>query len=112
MPLFRLGTINHAKGYVLNKLFKRHLAGEKHLPLGFLEEGYPPKHRHLIKDAIDSLKHEGLILVQNKRTQRSTGPHACLVASRIPGCRALINAYRRSEDLGAVGRDMKTILPL
>ncbi len=74
MPLFRLGTINHAKGYVLNKLLKRHLVGEKHLPLGFLEEGYPPKHRHLIRDAIDDLKREGVFWFRTREPKAAQVP--------------------------------------
>ena len=112
MPIFRLGVLNHAKGYVLNKLFEQHRIGGKHIPIRLLQKGYPPKWRHLIGDAIEALRHEGLILVQKKRTQRSYSLHACLVASRLGECRALINAYRTYEDLGPVGVDMNTILPV
>jgi len=112
MPFFRLGTINHAKGYVLNKLFEQRRIGGRHVPVGLIETGYPPKWRHLIANAIDSLRHEGLILVQKKRTEGSYGLHASIVPSRLQDCRALINAFRTGEGLGPVGRDMRTILPV
>jgi len=112
MPPFRLGTVSHAKGYVLNKLFERHRIGESHLPMRFLEEGYPVKWRPLIKEAIQSLRSEGLILTLKKRTGRDSSLHACIVTKRLTDCRPLINAYRQSVDLGPVGKDMRTILPV
>ena len=112
MPIFRLGTINHAKGYVLNKLFEQGRIGGRHVPVGLIQGGYPPKWRHLIGSAIDSLRHEGLILIRKKRTEGSYGLHASIVPSRLQDCRALINAFRSGEGLGRVGRDMKTILPI
>ena len=70
--VFKLGTLFHAKGYAINKLFEQHRFGAKHLPTHLLQQGYPPRWRHLISMAVDELKAEGIILIQPKRTGRDT----------------------------------------
>ena len=109
---FKLGSVKHAKGYILNKLFEDRRIGGKHLPVDLLKTGYPPKYRHLIDDAFQELKSEtpSLIQVQNKRTGRDTSAHVCMVPSRVKEARALINGYREAVELHRYGEDMKTLL--
>ena len=64
----KLGTLNHAKGFVVNKLFvnklyQQKLFGGSHVPVPFLSQGYPPKWRHLIREATEALQREGIIRV-------------------------------------------------
>jgi hypothetical protein len=109
----KLGTLFHAKGFILNKLFQDERIGGRHLPVRLLPTGYPPKYRHLIEEAFQELKTENpsLIHVENKRTGRDTSPHVCLVPGRVKKTRGLINAYRKAAKLPRYGRDMKTLLP-
>jgi len=39
----KLGTLNHAKGFVINKLYEQKRFGGGHVPVAFLSQGYPPK---------------------------------------------------------------------
>ena len=110
--VFKLGTLFHAKGYAINKLFEQHRFGAKHLPTHLLQQGYPPRCRHLISMAVDELKAEGIILIQPKRTGRDHSNHATLVWPRLDGARALLNGFRESEGLPRVGKDLKTFLPI
>jgi hypothetical protein len=48
----------HAKGFIINKLFDDGRIGHKHLPVGLLPKGYPPKYRHLVMEAFEVLKAE------------------------------------------------------
>jgi len=110
--MVKLGSLNHAKGFILNKLFEDGRIGGKHLPAHLLARGYPPKYRYLIEPAFEALKTESpsLIHVENKRTGRSTSPHVCMVPSRVRRARPLINAYRKATKLPRYGRDMKSLL--
>lgn len=110
--VFKLGTLAHAKGYVINKLFEQRRAGAKHLPTHLLQQGYPPQWRHLISTAIDKLKTEGVIRIEPKRTGRDHSNHATLVWPRLDGARALLNGFREGEGLPRVGKDLKTFLPI
>ncbi len=107
----KLGTLNHAKGFVINKLLKQKRVGGSHVPVDFLKQGYLPKYRYLISAAIEDLKNEGAIRVERKRTGRGYDDHATLVMARLPKLRGLLNAYRKSERLQRLGRDLKTWLP-
>lgn len=63
----RLGTINHAKGFVINKLYEQRRFGGSHVPVRFLSQGYPPEWRHLVGQAVRELKTEGIIEIEPKR---------------------------------------------
>jgi hypothetical protein len=108
---FKRGTLKHAKGYVINKLWKQDQYGGKHVPVQYLSQGYPPKWRHLIGPAVEELKSEGMVRVE-KRTGRDSGEHATLVRSRLPEARGLLNGFRSAEGLPRLGRDLKTLLPV
>jgi len=86
----KLGTLSHAKGYVVNKLYEQKRFGGSHAPVQFLSKGYPPKWRHLITQAVDELENEGIIQVENKRTGRGSSPHAKLVRNALPRKRGLL----------------------
>lgn len=109
---FKLGSLSHAKGFILNKLFEDRRIGEKHLPVELLGHGYPRQYRHLITAAFEDLKTENpsLIHVENKRTFRGTSPHVSLVPSRLKKIRGLMNGYRAAAHLPRYGQDMKTLL--
>lgn len=111
---FKLGSLNHAKGYIINKLFEDHRIGGKHLPMELLSHGYPPKHRPLIREAYDLLRTENPspLHVEGKKTGRDTSAHVSLVPHMIPKVRALMNGYRKSVGLQPFGEDLKTLLPL
>jgi hypothetical protein len=108
----KLGTFSHAKGFVVNKLYKQELFGGSHVPVQFLSEGYPPKWRHLITRAVEDLENVGIVHVETKRTGRSSGSHARLAKNALAAARGLLNAYRRAEGLPTLGRDLKTLLPI
>ncbi len=108
----KLGTLNHAKGFVINKLYQQKRFGGSHVPVAFLSQGYPPKWRHLVEDAIDSLVKEGIIRIEVKRTGRDSAPHATLTKNALARARGLLNAFRKSESLPTLGRDLKTLLPV
>jgi hypothetical protein len=109
---FKLGSVNHAKGYILNKLYEDQRIGGKHLPVSLLKTGYPLEHRPLIDEAFQQLKKQNppLILVQTKRTGKDTSEHVCMVPSRVKKPRGLINGWREAAKLPRYGRDMKTPL--
>lgn len=113
---FKLGTLVHAKGFIINKLFDDGRIGHKHLPVQLLPSGYPPKYRHLVKEAFELLKSENPspIQVVSRRTGRGTSPHVCLVPPRLwpKGVRGLMNGYRKSVGRQPYGKDLKTLLPL
>jgi len=106
------GTLNHAKGFVINKLYEQKRFGGSHVPVAFLSQGYPPKLRHLISHGIEELKSEGIIRVENKRTGRGSAPHATLAKDALARSRGLLNAYRKSTGLPTLGKDLKTLLPI
>ncbi len=81
----RLGTLNHAKGFVINKLYEQKRFGGSHVPAAFLTQGYPPEWRHLITQAIDALAKQGIVHLSTKRTGRGTAPHAILARDVTPG---------------------------
>jgi len=108
---FKLGSLKHAKGYVIHKLYEQRRFGGSHVPVEFLSQGYPPRWQHLISEAVDELKKEGIIRVQPKRTGRGHTDHATLVSQRLAKARPLLNGYRASEGLPRLGRDLKTLLP-
>jgi hypothetical protein len=62
--VFRLGSVLHAKGFIINKLFDDGRIGGKHLPVELLPQGYPPKYRHLVEEAFDLLKAENPSAIQ------------------------------------------------
>ncbi len=107
----KLGTLNHAKGFVVNKLYQQKRFGGSHVPVAFLSQGYPPKWRHLVGDAIEALENEGIIRIEVKRTGRDSAPHATLAKNALARVRGLLNAFRKSENLPTLGRDLKTLLP-
>ena len=111
---FKLGTLLHAKGFIINKLFDDNRIGGNHLPVQLLQKGYPPKYRHLVKEAFELLKSENPspIQVGPHKTGRGTSPHVCLVKARLSSIRGLMNGYRRSVGRQPYGRDLKTLLPL
>ncbi len=111
---FRLGTLLHAKGFIINKLFDDDRIGHRHLPVQLLPKGYPPKYRHLVKEAFEILKSENPspIQVVQHRTGRGTSPHVCLVPTRLSSVRGLMNGYRKSVGRQPYGRDLRTLLPL
>ncbi len=108
----KLGTLNHAKGFVINKLYEQKRFGGSHVPIAFLSQGYPPKWRQLISEGIEELKTEGIIRIEIKRTGRGSAPHATLAKEALARSRGLLNAYRKSEDLPTLGKDLKTLLPI
>ncbi len=108
----KLGTLSHAKGFVVNKLYEQKRFGGSHVPVTFLSQGYPPKWRHVIADAVQDLKGEGIIRIEVKRTGRGSGPHATLAKDALAKARGLLNAYRKSEGLPTLGRDLKSLLPV
>ena len=79
----KLGTLSHAKGFVVNKLYEQRRFGGSHVPVAFLSQGYPPKWRRLARDAIEDLKKEGTIRVEVKRTGRGSGLHATLAKNAL-----------------------------
>ncbi len=111
---FKLGTLLHAKGYVINKLFVDHRIGESHLPVELLPQGYPPKYRHLIHEAFELLKRQNPspLQVTVKRTGRGTSQHVSLVPAMLPKVRALMNGYRASVGLQPYGKDLQSLLRL
>ena len=108
----KLGTLNHAKGFVINKLYEQKRFGGSHSPVAFLSQGYPPKWRHLISEGIEELKTEGLIRIEIKRTGRDSATHATLAKEALARSRGLLNAYRKSEGLPTLGKDLKSLLPI
>jgi hypothetical protein len=108
----KLGTLSHAKGYVMNKLWKQGQFGGYHIPVQFLSQGYPLKWRHLITEAIGELENQGIVKTAPKRTGRNSAPHAKLAKDAIVRARGLLNAYRRAEGLPTLGQDLKTLLPV
>ena len=107
----KLGTLSHAKGFVVNKLYEQRRFGGSHVPVQFLSEGYPPKWRHLITQGVDELQNEGIVHIEKKRTGRNSGPHARLSMNALAAARGLLNAYRKAEGLPTLGRDLRTLLP-
>jgi hypothetical protein len=108
----KLGSLSHAKGFVINKLYEQKRFGGSHVPVAFLSQGYPPKWRHLIGEGIEELMTEGIIRIQIKRTGRGTGDHATLAKDALAKSRGLLNAYRKSTGLPTLGRDLKTLIPI
>ena len=107
----KLGTVSHAMGFVIDKLREQRRFGGKHVPVLFLSQGYPPKWRHLVAQAVAELENEGVIHIEKKRTGRATGPHAKLMKNALARKRGLVNAFRRAEGLPTLGKDLKTWLP-
>jgi len=66
----KLGTLNHAKGFVINKLYEQKRFGGSHVPVAFLSQGYPPKWRHLISEGIAELKTEGIIRIRDQENRK------------------------------------------
>ena len=114
IPMTRLGTLFHAKGYIVNRLFGDERVGECHLPVRLLRQGYPPKYHDLLSKAFEELRTENpsVLHVRKKRTGRDTSLHVSLVSSRLKNIRGLMNAYRASVRLPRYGQDLKTLLPL
>ena len=110
--VFKLGTLYHAKGFVISKLFEHGRPGDGHLPVVLLPQGYPPQYRHLITKACEELKREGLIQIVKKRTGRSYADHAVLVHTRLRKARALLNGFRAAADLPRLGPDLKSFIPV
>ena len=78
--VFKLGTLFHAKGYAINKLFEQHRFGAKHLPTHLLQQGYPPRWRHLISMAVDEQGRGNNPHSTEKNRKRHFGPrYPCLV---------------------------------
>ena len=106
----RIGTINHAKGFIVNRLWEQHRIGASHLPVELLTHGYPDQHRGLIRKALEKLRAEGVVQVRPQRSGRDSTDHASLVASRLSEVRGLMNAYRKSVKRPRVGRDMESLI--
>ena len=111
---FKLGTINHAKGFIISKLFEQKRMGGSHLPVELLSQGYPPRFRHLIDSAFEKLKSENpsAIQVRMKRTGRGSSMHVSLNPTQLASVRGLMNGYRKAVGLPPYGRDFKTLLPI
>ena len=109
---FKLGSVNHAKGFILNKLFEQHRVGGKHIAMNDLVSGYPKQHRDLLIQAVEDLKKEGLVVVQPKRTGRDSGDHVTLVWNQLPKARALLNGFREEQLLPRLGKDLKSFVPV
>jgi len=109
---FKVGSLNHAKGYVINKLFEQERYGAHHLAIIYLSQGYPSHLRHLIQQAIDELSKQGIILVVKKRTGQGYGDHAVLVHANLGKARGLLNGFRAARKLPRLGKDLKTFLPV
>ena len=105
------GTLSHAKGFVINKLYEQRRFGGSHVPVAFLSQGYPPKWRHLIGEGIEELRSEGIVRIEIKRTGRGSAEHATLAKDALARSRGLLNAYRKSAGLPTLGRDLKTLVP-
>lgn len=110
--IFKLGTVEHAKGYVINKLFEQQRYKDTHLPVIYLSQGYPPHWRHLITRAVQELKQERIIQIVKKRTGRSYGDHAVLVRSQLGKARALLNGYRAASGLPRLRPDLNSFWPV
>jgi len=108
--VFRIGTINHAKGYIVNKLWEQRRIGASHLPVELLPRGYPDQHRGLIPKALEKLRAEGVVRVRPQRSGRDSTNHVSLVASRLSEVRGLMNAYRKSVKRPRVARNMESLL--
>lgn len=108
----KLGTLNHAKGYVINKLYEQKRFGGSHVPAAFLSQGYPPEWRHLITQATEDLAKQGIVHLTMKRTGRGTASHATLAKDGLARGKGLLNAYRKSVKLPTLGQDLKTLLPV
>ena len=80
---FKLGTLNHAKGFIVHKLWKDRRIGEKHLPVDRLKKGYPNRWRHLIDEGLRCLRAEGCVRVVPRRTGRDSADHVSLVYARL-----------------------------
>ena len=109
--VLKIGSLNHAKGFIINKLWHQHQIGEKHLPVRFLAYGYPSRHRHMISEALSELRHEGVVSVRKKKTGRGSEDHVSLEPSKLGQVRGLMNAFRETAGLPRIGRDFKTLLP-
>jgi len=66
----------------------------------------------LISEGIEELKTEGIIRIEIKRTGRGSAPHATLAKEALARSRGLLNAYRKSEGLPTLGKDLKMLLPI
>jgi hypothetical protein len=110
--VFKLGTLNHAKGFVLNKLYEQDRFGGKHVPVGLLSKGYPSHLKHLVSAAVQDLKKEGVIRIVKKRTFRDSTDHAMLVQAKLAKARPLLNGFRAAGKLPRLGRDLRTLLPV
>ena len=108
----KLGTINHAKGFVINKLYEQRRFGGSHVPIQFLSQGYPLEWRHLVYQAVRELRSEGIVQIEPKRTGRGSGDHARLARDALAKGRGLLNAFRKAEGLPTLGRDLRTLLPI
>ena len=104
----KLGTLSHAKGFVVNKLYEQGRFGGRHVPVQFLSQGYALKWRHLITEAIGELKREGIVETEPKRTGRGSALHARLAKNALTakGVRGLLNAFRKAEGLPTLGKDL------
>ena len=106
----RIGTINHAKGFIVNRLWEQRRIGASHLPVELLTHGYPDQHRGLIRKALEKLRAEDVVQVRPQRSGRDSTDHVSLVASRLSEVRGLMNAYRKSVKRPRVGRDMESLI--
>ncbi len=70
----KLGTPESCERLCINKLYQQERFGGSHVPVDFLSQGYPPRWRHLVKDAIDALEREGIIQIEVKRTGMDSAP--------------------------------------
>lgn len=109
---FKLGSLNHAKGYVVNKLFEQERYGATHIPVIYLSQGYPSHLKHLVRQGIEELRREGIIRIMKKRTGKGYGDHAVLVRAKLDEARALLNGFREASKLPRLGKDLKTFLPV
>jgi hypothetical protein len=110
--VFKIGSLSHAKGYVINKLFEQERYGGTHLPVIYLSQGYPPHWRHLITNAVEELRKEGIIRIVKKRTGKGYGDHAVLVRSKLGEARALLNGFRAARGLPRLKPDLVSFWPV
>jgi hypothetical protein len=109
---FRLGSLNHAKGFIINKLFEQHRMGGKHIAMHDLMTGYSKQYRPLLAQALEDLKKEGIVVVQPKRTGRDSADHVTLVWSQLSMGRALLNGFRAEQSLPRLAKDLKHFIPV
>jgi|SRR5712692_7882254 len=113
--MFKVGTLQHVKGFILDKLFEYGCLSSgghhaKHMPVRDLRHGYPPRYHGIFARATGELRAEGLILLFKARTGRDSDWHAVLQKEKLRRARPLINGYRQSVKLHRYNRNFTGLL--